>query len=78
MQQQIEEGVVSLHLVAVKATLLSMLLLFVPFHHHNENTLNLTRQCTEVMTCIAKLIEQEEMFPLVEDVLELEEWALCH
>ena len=73
MQRQIEEEVVSSRLAVVKATLLSILPLFVPFRRHNEITLDLARRSTEVAACISKLIEQGETSSLVEDVSELEE-----
>ena len=73
VQRQIEEGVVSSRLAVVKATLLSILPLFVPFRRHNEITLDLARRSTEVAACISKLIEQGETSSLVEDVSELEE-----
>ena len=73
MQRQIEEGVVSPHLAMVKATLLSMLPLFIPPRYYNEITLGLARRSTEVAICISKLIEQRETPSLVEDVSELEE-----
>ena len=60
MQRQIEEGVVSPHLAVVKATLLSILPLFIPPRYHNEIALDLARRLTEVATCISKLIEQGE------------------
>ena len=76
MQRQIEEGVVSPHLVVVKATLLSMLPLFIPSHRHKEIALDLARQSTEVATRISKLIEQaEETSSFVGNVSQLEEWA---
>ena len=73
MQWQIEEGVISPHLAVAKATLLSILPLFIPPHYYNKITLDLARRSTEVMTCISKLIEQGETSSLVEDVSELEE-----
>ena len=73
MQRQIEEGVVSPHLKVVKATLLSMLPLFIPPRYYHETTLDLASRSTEVATCISKLIEQGETSSLVEDVSELEE-----
>ena len=73
MQRQIEEGVVSPHLAAVKATLLSMLPLFVPHRDYNEITLDLARRSMEVATCISKLIERGETSSLTEDVSQLEE-----
>ena len=73
MQRQIEEGIVSCRLVVVKATLLSIIPLFIPFRHHNKITLDLARRSTEVATRISKLIEQGEMSSFVEDVSELEE-----
>ena len=73
MQRQIEEGVVSPHLAVVKATLLSMLPLFVPHRDYNEITLDLARRSTEVATCISKLIERGETSSLTEDVSQLEE-----
>ena len=76
MQRQIEEGVVSPHLVVVKATLLSILPLFITSRGHKEITLDLTRRSTEVATRISKLIEQvEETSSLVGNVSQLEEWA---
>ena len=66
-------GVVSPHLTLVKATLLSMLPLFIPPRYYNEITLGLARRSTEVAICISKLIEQRETPSLVEDVSELEE-----
>ena len=73
MQRQIEEGVVSPHLAVVKATLLSILPLFIPPRYYNEITLDLARRSTEVAACVSKLIEQGETSSLVEDVSELEE-----
>ena len=73
MQRQIQEGVISSRLNVVKATLLSILPLFIPFRHHNEITLDLARRFTEVATCASKLIKQGETSSLVEDVSELEE-----
>ena len=73
MQREIEEGVVGPHLAVVKATLLSILPLFISPRYRNEITLDLARRCTEVATCISKLIEQGETPSLVEDVSELEE-----
>ena len=73
MQRQIEEGVVSPHLTVAKATLLSMLPLFIPSRYYNEITLDLARRSTEVATCISKLIERGERSSLVEDLSELEE-----
>ena len=76
MQRQIEEGVVSPHLVVVKATLLSMLPHFIPSRRHKEITLDLARRSTEVATRISKLIEQaEETSSLVGNVSQLEAWA---
>ena len=76
MQRQIEEGVVSPHLVVVKATLLSMLPLFIPSHRHKEITADLARRSTEVATRISKLIEQaEETSSLIGNVSQLEAWA---
>ena len=71
-------GVVSPHLTLMKATLLSMLPLFIPPRYYNEITLGLARRSTEVAICISKLIEQRETPSLVEDVSELEEWASWH
>ena len=73
MQRQIEEGVVSPHLTVVKATLLSILPLFMPPRYYNKIALDLARRSTQVAICISKLIEQGETSSLVEDVLELEE-----
>ena len=73
IQQEIEEGVVSSHLAVVKATLLSILPLFIPFRHHNKTTLDLARRSTEVATRISKLIEQGETSSPVKVVSELEE-----
>ena len=79
MQRQIEEGVVSPHLVVVKATLLSMLPHFIPSRRHKEITLDLAKRSAEVSTCISKLIDQaEETSSLGGDVSQLEEWALWH
>ena len=79
MQRQIEEGVVSPHLVVVKATLLSMLPLFIPSHRHKEITVDLARRSTEVATRISKLIEQaKETSSLVGNVSQLEAWASWH
>ena len=77
VQRQMEEGVVNSRMAVVKATLLSMLPLFIPSRRHKEITLDLARRSTEVATCISKLIEQaEETSSLVENVSQLEEWAL--
>ena len=73
MQRQIEEGVVGPHLEVAKATLLSLLPLFIPPRYHNEITLDLARRSTEVVTCISKLSERGETSSLVEDVSQLEE-----
>ena len=73
MQRQIEEGVVSPHLVVVKTTLLSILSLFIISpRYRNEVTLDLARRSTEVATCISKLIKKGETSSLVKDVSELE------
>lgn len=72
MQRQIEEGVVDSRLAVVKATLLSVLPLFIPFRRHKAITLDLARQCTEVATCISKLIGQNEETP-EENLSQLEQ-----
>ena len=73
MQHEIEK-VVGSRLAVAKATLLSILPLFIPSRRHKAITLDLARRYIEVVACISKLIKQTEETPqLIENVSQLEE-----